>query len=153
MRFSHRFVFLMVLGAALLLFTACPKEPTRINMVVSATNTVNPDASGRALSVVVRIYQLKDKGRLETADYNTLMQSDTILGSDVVERQERVVQPGTQETLDIRANPLATYIGVVALFRNPTGDGWRKTLPIAGKTMKIGLSLRENSIDIVTTGK
>jgi type VI secretion system protein VasD len=136
-----------------LLLVGCPKEPTRISMVVSAAANVNPDAGGRPLSVVVRIYQLKDKGRLETADYNSLVKSDSVLAEDVLERQERVVQPGTQDALEVRANPLAAYLGVVALFRNPTGDGWRKTVPIRGKTMKVTLTLGEQTIDITSSTK
>ncbi len=153
MKNAYRLLFVVFLCAGVFFFAACPKEPVRINMVVSATNTVNPDDSGRPLSVVVRIYQLKDKGRLESADYNSLVKSDSILSEDVVERQERVVQPGTQATLDIRANPLANYVGVVALFRKPTGDGWRKIVPIRGKEMKLNLSLNEQTIEVTSSTK
>jgi type VI secretion system protein VasD len=122
-------------------------------MVVSAANNVNPDQGGRPLSVVVRVYQLKDKGRLETADYNSLLKADTILAEDVLEKQERVIQPGTQETIDIQANPLAAYVGFVALFRSPTGDNWRRIVPIRGKLLKVNVGLQENSIDVTSSGK
>jgi len=153
MKNSHHYILVILLCLGFLIFTGCPKEPVRINMVVSATNTVNPDDAGRPLSVVVRIYQLKDKGRLETADYNSLVKSDSILAEDIVEHLELVIQPGSQETRDIKANPMANYIGAVALFRKPSGDGWRKTLPIRGKAMKINLSLREQAIEITSATK
>jgi type VI secretion system protein VasD len=104
---------------------------------------------------VVRVYQLKDKGRLEAADYNAILKSERdALSDDLLERQERVVQPGTQEMLEIQANPMARYIGAVALFRNPSGDGWRKIIPIGtSRTQKIGLALREQSIEITTSSR
>jgi type VI secretion system protein VasD len=153
MKKAHQMLFWFVLGASLILLTACPKE-VRLNMVLSAASNVNPDPSGQALSVVVRVYQLKDKGRLETADYNAILKSDKeTLSDDFLDRQERVVQPGTMEMLDIKPNPNAAYVGVVALFRNPTGDTWRKIIPIKGKNLTIRLNLRDHSIELGSAGK
>jgi type VI secretion system protein VasD len=151
---SERFFLLLILITSLLFALGCPKEPARVNMVLAAASNVNTDAGGQPLSVVVRIYQLKDKGRLETADYNAIWKTDReTLSDDFLDRQERVVQPGTQEMLDIKANPMATYLGVVALFRNPSGDSWRKIVPIKGKAQKITFSLREQSIELSSMGK
>jgi type VI secretion system protein VasD len=147
------FVWFVVAVSSFLLI-GCPKKSARVNMVVAAAPNVNPDPSGQALSVVVRIYQLKDKGRLEAADYNAIWRTDKeTLSDDFLDRQERVVQPGTQEMLEIKANSLAAYLGVVALFRNPSGDTWRKIIPISGKNSKISLSLREHSIELSSVGK
>jgi type VI secretion system protein VasD len=153
MKNANRLLYWVVIGTGLLMLTACPKE-VRLNMVLSAASNVNPDPSGNALSVVVRVYQLKDKGRLETADYNAILKSDKeTLSDDFLDRQERVVQPGTMEMLDIKPNPSATYVGVVALFRNPTGDTWRKIIPIKGSNVTIRLNLREQSIELGSVGK
>jgi type VI secretion system protein VasD len=154
MKHARQLLWCSMIASGFLLLTACPKEPARINMVLAAGPNVNPDPSGQALSVVVRIYQLKDKGRLEAADYNAIWKSDKdTLSDDFLDRQERVVQPGTQEMLEIKANPMAAYLGVVALFRNPTGDTWRKIIPIKGKNLKVSLSLREQSIELTSLGK
>ncbi|HYK89258.1 MAG TPA: type VI secretion system lipoprotein TssJ, partial [Acidobacteriota bacterium] len=117
-----RLLWLSVVCAGLLFVTACPKQPARVDIALAATPNINPDPSGQPLSVVVRIYQLKDKGRLESADYPSIWKSDReTLSDDFLDRQERVVQPGTQEMLEIKTNPAAAYLGIVALFRNPTG--------------------------------
>ena len=152
---AHRMLFLVSLLLSALLTAGCPKEPTRVNMVLNAGADLNPDQNGQALSVVVRVYQLKDKGRLETADYNAVLKSEKeTLSDDILERQERIIQPGTQEMLEISANPLARYIGIVALFRNPAGDTWRKIVPVANaKTQKINLALREQNLEVATTIK
>ncbi len=151
---KHAF-FLFTLITGLVLMTGCPKEPTRVSMVMNAAASVNPDAQGKPLSVVVRVYQLKDKGRLEAADYNAILRSDKdTLSDDLLERQERVVQPGTQEILEIRANPMASYLGVVALFRTPQGDSWRRVIPISkSKTQKVAVTLQEQTVVLSTTAK
>jgi len=154
MKNANRVLVWFVVAVSFFLLMGCPKQSARVNMVVVAAPNVNPDPSGQALSVVVRIYQLKDKGRLEAADYNAIWRTDKeTLSDDFLDRQERVVQPGTQEMLEIKANPMATYLGVVALFRNPSGDTWRKIIPISGKNPKISLNLREHSIELSSVGK
>jgi type VI secretion system protein VasD len=154
MKRLYRFLLWSLVGATSLLSIACPKAPARVNISMSASPNINPDPAGQALSVVVRVYQLKDKGRLEAADYNAIWKSDKeTLSDDFLDRQERVIQPGTQEMMEVKANPMAAYLGVVALFRNPAGDSWRKIISISGKTPKIKISLNEHSIDVTSVGK
>jgi type VI secretion system protein VasD len=155
MKTALRSLTWLLLGLSLVLLAGCPKQPARINIVLNAANSVNPDAQGQALSVVVRIYQLKDKGRFEAADYNAIWKSDkeTLL-EDLLDRQERMIQPGTQEMLEIQANAMANYLGAMALFRNPTGDSWRKVIPVLkNSTQKISLMLREHTIEISASSK
>lgn len=156
MRNLNRFVSWSLLGLALVLLAGCPPKAaaTRVTLVLNAAVNVNPDISGQPLSVVVRIYQLRDKGRLETADYSAIWKSDKeTLSDDLIQRQERIVQPGTQEMMEIQAEPLAAYLGVVALFRAPSGDTWRKIIPLTkGKAQKFSLTLREQSVDVTSVG-
>ncbi len=145
--------FFLCVSPLLVFMAGCPKQPARVSMVMTAESNINPDAGGQPLSVMVRVYQLKDKGRLESADYSAILRSDTqALAGDLLENQERILKPGAQELMEVRANPAANYLGIVALFRNPSGDGWRKIIPIKGKSQKLMVSLRETSID-VSSGK
>jgi len=155
MKTASRLLSWIFLGLSVVVLTGCPKQPAKVNIVLNAASNVNPDARGQALSVVVRIYQLKDKGRFESADYNAIWKSDKeTLSEDLLERQERMIQPGTQEMLEIQANAQANYIGAVALFRNPSGDSWRRIIPIKkNAAQKIGLTLREQTIEIVSSSK
>src|SRR5579863_1218414 len=134
---TNRLLGCSVLAAVLFAPKGCPNKPaaaSAVNVVIAADSDLNPDPSGQALSVVVRVYQLKDKGRLEAADYSSIAKSDKdTLSDDYLDRQERVLQPGSQETLQIKTNPMASYLGIVALFRNPSGDSWRAVIPISGK--------------------
>jgi len=155
MRMSRRLFFCIPIALSMVLLAGCPKEPVKVNMVLNAATNVNPDAGGQPLSVVVRIYQLKDKGRIEAADYNAIWKSDReTLSDDLLERQERVVQPGTQEMLEIQANPMANYLAAVALFRNPSGDTWRRIIPISkNRAQKLTFTLRENTIELTASAK
>jgi type VI secretion system protein VasD len=155
MKRKHPIVLSSLLLLALIMSIGCSKEPPRVAIVLNAGADVNPDQSGQALSVVVRIYQLKDKGRMESADYNSIWRSDTqTLSEDLLERQERIIQPGTQEMLEIRVNPSAAYLGIVALFRSPTGDTWRRIVPVGqSETQRITLALRGQNIEIISTGR
>ncbi len=155
MKTALRLTVCVLFVLPLVLLAGCPKQPAKVAMVLDASSNVNPDASGQPLSVMVRIYQLKDKGRLEAADYNAVLRSEKeTLSDDLLDRQERMVQPGTQELLEIQTNPMANYIGAVALFRNPSGDTWRKIIPInKSKAQKITVTLREQTIEIVSTAK
>jgi type VI secretion system protein VasD len=147
--------FCPVLIIFLFLGFGCPPAQVRVDMAINAAGNINPDTGGQPLSVVVRVYQLKDKGRLETADYNAIWKSDKeALSDDMLERQERVIQPGTQELMEIRPNPSASYLGVVALFRNPTGDTWRKIVPLnKAKVQKLAVMLNEQMIEVSSTTK
>jgi type VI secretion system protein VasD len=149
-----RFLGLCVMILTFAAPKGCPKQPAKSNLQpitiqLEAAQDVNPDPSGQPLSVVVRVYQLKDEGRFDAADYNALWKSDKeTLSDDFLDVQERDVQPGSQETLDIKANPMAAYLGIVALFRNPSGDTWRKVIPIRGKKLAYKVSLRQNSVEV-----
>jgi type VI secretion system protein VasD len=153
MRNFFQLVCWFLLSLSLIGVLGCPPAPTRVSMVISATNNVNPDVGGQSLSVVVRLYQLKDKGRMETADYNAIWKSDKeTLSDDLLERTERVVQPGTQEMMEVQPNPSASYLAVVALFRNPSGDTWRKIIPLKkGAAQKFGVTLQDQNVEIRTS--
>jgi type VI secretion system protein VasD len=154
MRTRRSLLWLLLGTAFLFLFTACPKEPARVAVTLNAAPNVNPDPSGKPLSVVVRVYQLKDKGRLESAEYNAIWKMDKeTLSDDFLAVQERVLKPGTSEVLEIQANPMAKYVGVVALFRNTSGDTWRRLVPVAGKKQSIKLAVRDQAIELESVGK
>ena len=154
MKMLRRLMSLLALVACLGFLTACPKQPARVNILIAAASNANPDPAGRGLSVVVQIYQLKDRGRFETADYGAILKKDReTLSDDYLDSQERVLQPGDQKVLEFSANPMAAYIGVAAMFRSPSGDSWRAIIPIKGKKPKFAVNLRENSIELTSLAK
>jgi len=111
-----------------------PKEPIRLDMRVNALPDVNPDDRGRAAPIVVRIYELKNDGAFNAADFFTLQTRDkTALADDVVKRDELQLRPGEHQTLVRRPDPATTTIGVIAAYRDLPNAVWRAvyTMPAA----------------------
>ncbi|WP_334039915.1 type VI secretion system lipoprotein TssJ [Burkholderia ambifaria] len=111
-----------------------PKEPIRLDMRVNARSDVNPDDRGRAAPIVVRIYELKNDGAFNAADFFTLQTRDkTALADDVVKRDELQLRPGEHQTLVRRPDAATTTIGVIAAYRDLPNAVWRAvyTMPAA----------------------
>ena len=127
--------------ACLLALSACassgepkPKEPIRLDLRVNALPDVNPDDRGRAAPIVVRIYELKNDGAFEAADFFTLQTQDkTVLADDVVKRDELQLRPGEHRTVVRKPDPTTTTIGVIAAYRDLPNAVWRAAyaMPVA----------------------
>ncbi|KML49294.1 membrane protein [Burkholderia cepacia] len=126
--------------ASVVLLSACasgepkPKQPIRLEMTVEAKIDVNPDDRGRAAPIVVRLYELKNDIAFEATDFFTLQTQDkTVLGDDVVKRDEVQLRPGEHRAIVRRPDPETTAIGVIAAYRDLPNAVWRAvyTMPIA----------------------
>ncbi|MCB5206525.1 type VI secretion system lipoprotein TssJ [Methylovorus mays] len=61
------------------------KEPTRLILKLEASGDVNPDQTGRASPIKVRIYELKDSAVFADADYFSIDNTDkTLLAADML---------------------------------------------------------------------
>jgi type VI secretion system protein VasD len=93
------------------------------------TDHLNPDESGAPLSVIVRVYQLKDKERFVRAPFRELWKNDDkVLDGDLLERKEVTVYPETKTSVELQVDKKkgVQYLGVMALFRKPEGELWRQ---------------------------
>ena len=114
---------------------ACGKKA--IDLSVAGSKTLNLDDGGNPLPVVVRIYQLKGKEKIEGADFISLWKEDQkILEGDLLERQEITLLPDTQVVQKIDPKEGAEYLALMALFRKPQGNGWREIIPLKGKKVR-----------------
>jgi type VI secretion system protein VasD len=105
-----------------------PQPGIKIAVEGEATPTINRDANGDPLSVVVWIYHLKGKTEFSRLTFDQLNSGRTdqeLLGSDFIGRSELVVVPGTtyRDTTELTGG--TKYIGVVAFFRKPDPNYWR----------------------------
>ena len=81
---------------------------------------------GRAAPIVVRIYELKNDGAFEAADFFTLQTQDkTVLADDVAKRDELQLRPGEHQTLVRRPDSATKTIGVIAAYRDLPNAVWR----------------------------
>ncbi|HEY0942633.1 MAG TPA: type VI secretion system lipoprotein TssJ [Steroidobacter sp.] len=99
-------------------------QPARARLV--ASEQVNPDASGRASPIVVRLFQLRDEDAFASAEFFDLYGKEKeILGESLVSRQEYVLAPGETRELEIPLDAQARYLGVLAAFRDIRAAQWR----------------------------
>ena len=98
--------------------------PTHARIVVSAD--VNPDNSGRASPVVVRLFQLRNDGEFAAADFFPLYDKEKeVLGASLISREEYVLSPGETRAFDLPVNPDARFLGVIAAYRDIHAAHWR----------------------------
>lgn len=125
-------VFALVVGA----LSGCakppppPPKPKVLTLDVQAAANVNPDARGRPSPVVVRIYELKAAAGFESADFLSLHEKDqSLLGADIVVRDEFVLSPGESKTLKREAGE-SKFLAVMAAFRDLERARWRAVSPL-----------------------
>jgi len=120
----------IALGCALAL-TACAtsrsdEPPVRTKTYLQAEGDLNPDPTGRASPVVVRVFELKSDAEFSAADFYALYEREReTLGSSLLSRQEYVLRPGERNELWLPVPRDTAYIGVVAAFRDIRGTRWR----------------------------
>jgi len=108
---------------------ACASKPpkpveTHTDLIVSAD--VNPDTSGRASPIVVRVFQLRNDGEFAAADFFPLYEKEKeTLGASFISREEYVLAPGEARTLDLSLSADARFIGVIAAYRDIRSAHWR----------------------------
>lgn len=102
-----------------------PPPPT-LTVEIAAASDANRSPDGKALAVVVRLYELKSHGVFAKADFFSLYDREgEVLGGDLIVRNEVTLAPGQSISIKRPLNPEATYLGVIAAFRDLDQSRWR----------------------------
>jgi type VI secretion system protein VasD len=105
-----------------------PSLDKKLVLRIHAGEQLNTGSNGRSLSVVVRVYRLKDAAAFLRAPYDAFRTPEAeqaAFGADLAEVRELVLTPGQKhETVETLARN-TPYLGVVALFRAPAQGRWR----------------------------
>jgi type VI secretion system protein VasD len=104
------------------------RAPEEYAIKSTADAFVNRDASGKPLSVVVRLYQLKGTNGFSRMSFDAVArgQSETeLFPGEWVATNEMVLIPGATQASTDKLLPETQYIGGVAFFRSPDTQGWR----------------------------
>jgi type VI secretion system protein VasD len=119
----------LLLSVLAVAFAACaskPAKPTPTHEELSASADVNPDSSGRASPIVLRVFQLRNDGEFAGADFFALYDKEKeTLGASLVSREEYVLTPGETRKLDLALNSDTRVIGVLAAYRDIRAAHWR----------------------------
>ncbi len=148
------FLIMLIMGGVMV---GCGSGVKDVRVTLLPTNRLNPDESGGPLSVIVRVYQLKNRERFERADFRALWKNDEkVLEGDLLERKEVTVYPETKTSVELQVDQKkgVQFLGVMALFRKPEGELWRQVTSsdvsswIPFKTPTVKLILDEHKLKL-----
>ncbi len=102
------------------------KPPPELRAEVIASPSANRDPGGRALPIVVRLYELKGEGAFASADFFSLYDKESAtLGPELIAREELTLVPGQRRLVVRPLSPEASYLGVLGAFRDIDQASWR----------------------------
>ena len=146
-----------LLGAVLTSLIAlggCASGPKNYEIKAVADPVINRDVSGRPLSVVVHIYQLKDPGEFSKLTSDTLASGrplSELLGKDLLEVNEVMLVPGSTENRSDKIQPDARHVGIVAFFRQPDQHYWRVLVDAFDDTVIVNEKMADSINDYLHT--
>ncbi len=110
----------------------------RIPFVLTASPSLNIDADGHSLALVVRLYQLKSADAFLSAPYQAFASPESEkqrLGAYLVDVREILLVPGQKMATTEKVVREAGYLGIVALYRSPSPQHWK--LAFAAETAQL----------------
>jgi type VI secretion system protein VasD len=97
----------------------------KATLTVAAAPDVNPNSAGRPSPVVVRIYQLRTDTLFRAADFGKLYSEDqTILGQDLVRRDDYTLMPLEQRTVEVELPDQARVVCALAAYQSISTAEW-----------------------------
>ena len=131
-----------------------PPLPTLVNITITASPDMNPDASGQAQPLMLRVYRLASANTFERADYFQLMNNGKeLLGADLVGEDDFTMTPGGEKTISYELPPPVRAIGIAASFQDIDNTKWRATLPVsANQTTSARITLHALEISLAGGG-
>jgi type VI secretion system protein VasD len=136
------------------MLAACASGPNKYTVKADADGNLNRDNGGRSLSVVVRVYQLRDAKEFQKLIFDTLASGrpeSEFLGNELLTMTDLILVPGAEMTTTEPMVDNAKHIGIVAFFRKPDSHYWRYLFD-AETVRKEGLSFRAQDCYLVPVG-
>lgn len=140
--------------AVSILTGGCASSPKQYAIRGDADPVLNRDINGKSLSVVVRVYQLRDAQEFSKLTFDTLAsgrpESD-FLGNALLDKTDVVIIPGGSYENSQKLLDETKFVGIVAFFRKPDPYYWRQ-LADAETVRSDGLSFKVQDCYVVLTG-
>lgn len=114
--------------------------PKKVTLRIHAGDALNVDPAGRSLSLVTRIYKVKDVDAFLQSPYDAYLGTGSAKVEGVSSVREVVLTPGQKYEVVESMPAEATHLAVVGLFRAPDGNRWRFVFEAAGAA-KSGVTL------------
>jgi type VI secretion system protein VasD len=107
-----------------------PPQPLDVEVRVVVAPDVNPNRSGRASPVFLRVFALRDPSKFQNAEFDDVtLRTDATLAATLIGREERMVEPGSTILLTLKIDPATRLLGVVAEYSDLANSRWRATSP------------------------
>ena len=122
----------LIAAVALIALSACSSNGKilgQYSVKGEGATTLNRDTSGKSLSVVIRIFQLRDANEFSKLTFDTLAAGypeSELLGTSLLDKTDVVLVPGGTYTSIEKLHEDTRFIGIVGLFRNPDPHHWRQ---------------------------
>jgi type VI secretion system protein VasD len=127
----NRRLILGCLGLLALASCAAPPPPPVLTLTINGSAEQNPDSTGHASPVAVRVYQLGGTAKFEQADVFALKDNEvkTLGPEEAAPSQEFLIAPKDSKTVKIDLKPMVSSIGVAVMYRDIDQAKWRATAP------------------------
>lgn len=139
---------------AICMLAGCSFGPKKYSVNADADASLNRDNGGKSLSVVVRVYQLRDAKEFQKLTFDTLASGrpeSEFLGNELLAMSDLMLVPGSEVVATEPMVDNVKNIGIVAFFRKPDSHYWRYLFD-AETVRKDGLSFRAQDCYIVPVG-
>lgn len=125
------------LVASLLCITSCASEPDQevsFSYRITAAPNINPSVSQSPSPVAIKVMQLGSNANFNKADFNELLGAhERSLGTELIQVNQYLIQPGSDQEIELAISKSAKHIGVVAGFRDIENASWRSIVDVPEK--------------------
>jgi type VI secretion system VasD/TssJ family lipoprotein len=109
-----------------------PPPPTVVGIAMRATSDVNPDGTGAAKPLRVRVLRLTNTQALAQAEFFALDANPMrVLGQELVGFDDFVLAPGGTLAYEQEFEPTARHVGVMGAYYAIDRAQWRAWAPVA----------------------
>lgn len=104
--------------------SGCEAEPLRVTLM--GAPGLNATAAGVARPLEVRVVVLSEDATLRKARFRDIwLPESTVLEDSTIYEERHTLYPNGAFTLEIQEAPEAASLAVIALYRQPDGEGWK----------------------------
>ena len=109
-----------------------PPPPPVLTLDITGGADQNPDPSGQGMPVVVRVYELNERGKFERSEFFALTEHEQqTLGPESQGSEEFVVRPDETRTVTHELKKGVQFIGIAVLFHDIDNAEWRAVKEVA----------------------